>query len=240
MVAGRLAHGIHRSTLAVGNLLHVFDGTLVDEQAHALLRLVGYYLLSREGLVADRQLVHVDESAALLYQLRQTVDVSSRAVIVDGDDRILVLLAESADYVISTLLHLRVGTLYGVQLDTARVATCLYGRYGTAAETDAVVLTTHHNNLVAWLRFALQAVALQTVAYAAGQHDNLVVGVLLALLLVLEGEHGTADERLAELVAEVGRTVGSLDKYLLRCLVEPLAHGQYLLPSLVGALLAWI
>ena len=57
---------------------------------------------------------------------------------------------------------------------------------------------------------------------------------------MLEGEHRTAYQRLTELVAEVTRTVRSLDENLLRSLVQPLAHGQNLLPGVVGAFLAWV
>ena len=40
-IARGLAHHIKRSTLALGNLPHVVDVLLVDEQAHAFLTLVG-------------------------------------------------------------------------------------------------------------------------------------------------------------------------------------------------------
>ena len=69
MVASGLADGIHRSTLTVGYLLHMLYSLLIYEQAHALLRLVGYDFLSREGLVAYRQFAHVYESATLLHEL---------------------------------------------------------------------------------------------------------------------------------------------------------------------------
>ena len=40
-----------------------------DEESHALLRLVGNDFFGREGGVTDGQLVHLDESATLLYKL---------------------------------------------------------------------------------------------------------------------------------------------------------------------------
>ena len=51
---------------------------------------------------------------------------------------------------------------------------------------------------------------------------------------MLEGQDRTADQRLAELVTEVGRAVRRLDQDLLRCLVEPWARVEDLLP-LAGA-----
>ena len=43
--------------------------------------------------------------------------MTCRTVVVDRYDRIGVLLAESADDVVGTLLHLGIGTLHGVELD---------------------------------------------------------------------------------------------------------------------------
>ena len=75
-VAGRFADDIHRSTLAVGNLFHVVEVLFVDENAHALLRLVGNYLLGAERLVAYWQLCHVDAAATFAYELAQAVEVT--------------------------------------------------------------------------------------------------------------------------------------------------------------------
>ena len=47
---------------------------------------------------------------------------------------------------------------------------------------------------------------------------------------MLKRQHGAADERLSELVAEVAGAVGSLDEDLFGRLVEPFAHGQNVLP----------
>ena len=116
-IAGSLTHHIHRGTLTLGNLLHMLECLFADEESHALLRLVGNDFFGREGGVTDGQLVHLDESATLLHQLRQAVDMTCRTVVVDGYDRIGVLLAESADDVVGTFLHLGIGTLHGVELD---------------------------------------------------------------------------------------------------------------------------
>ena len=47
---------------------------------------------------------------------------------------------------------------------------------------------------------------------------------------MLEGQYRTANQGLAKLVTEVGSTIRSLDQNLLRCLIEPLANGQNVLP----------
>ena len=72
----RLTDDIHRGTLTLGNLLDMLDMFLVDEQAHTLLTLVGDNLFRGEGLVADRQLGHVNLTTALLYQFGETVQVT--------------------------------------------------------------------------------------------------------------------------------------------------------------------
>ncbi|CCX63388.1 putative uncharacterized protein [Bacteroides sp. CAG:598] len=230
MVAGRFAHNVHRGAFAFGNLAHVFDGFLLDEQSHALLALVGDDFLGREGLVADGQLAHVDVSATLFHQLAEAVHVSSRAVVVDGNDGVYLFLAEGAHHVVGTLLHFGVGALDGVQFDAATVSSRIDRRYRSAAQTDAIVVATHYDDLVACFGFALEAIALGTVTYASGQHDDLVVAVNFFFLFMLEGQHRTADERLAELVAEVAGAVRRLDEDLLGCLIQPFAHGQDFFP----------
>ena len=234
-VACGLADDVERCSLALGNLLNMVEVALVDEQPHALLALVGDDFLRGEGLVADGKLCHVNAASAILYQLGEAVQVAGTSVVVDADDWVVVLLAEGTNEVIGTLLHFGISSLYGVQLDAAGVTACINAGDRTATETDAVVVATHDDNLVAFLRFLLQAVAARAVAYTTSQHDDLVVGVLsggsaYGRFLMLEGEHGAADEGLAELVAEVGGTVRGLDEDLLWCLVKPPAHGEDVFP----------
>ena len=159
-------------------------------------------------------------------------------MVVDTYYRVLVVLHEGTHQVVGTLLHLRVGTLYGVQLDAVAVATCIYGRNRTTTETDAIVVTTYYDNLVALLWLTFLIITLLAVAYATSEHDNLVVCILFSILLVLECKHRTCDERLTKLVAEVGSTVGSLDQDLLRSLIEPLAHWHDVFPVTLHVALA--
>ena len=76
-IARRLTHHIQRRTLTLCNLADMLDMLLVDQQSHALLALVSNDLLARERLVADGQLGHVNLTATLLNELRQTVQVTS-------------------------------------------------------------------------------------------------------------------------------------------------------------------
>ena len=47
---------------------------------------------------------------------------------------------------------------------------------------------------------------------------------------MFEGQHGTTDEGLAELVAEVRCTIAGLDENLLGGLIEPFPYGKHLFP----------
>ena len=67
-IACGLTDDIQRCTFALSNTTNMFDMLLIDEQAHALLTLVGNDLLRRQCLVADRQFGHVDLATALLNQ----------------------------------------------------------------------------------------------------------------------------------------------------------------------------
>ncbi len=128
-------------------------------------------------------------------------------MIVDRDNGIDITLAESAHQIVGTLLHFGVGTLHGIQFDATRIATRIDRRHRASAQSDAIVITTNDYNLVALLRLFLQSIALGAVAHATSEHDNLIVTVFLAALLMFEGEHRTSDEGLSKLISEVGSTV---------------------------------
>ena len=176
-VAGGLADDVKRGALPFGYLADVLDVLLVDEETHAFLAFVGDDFLSRKRRIADGKLRHVDESAALFYKLREAVDVACAAMVMDADDGIHFLFAQSPYQIVGTLLHLGVRALYGVQLDATRVAACIHAGDAAATKADAVVITAHNYYLVAFLRFFLQTIALRAVAYATSQHDDLVVSV---------------------------------------------------------------
>ena len=225
-IARSLTHHIKRSTFALGNLPHVVDVLLVDEQTHAFLTLVGNDFLGRKRLVADGQLSHFNLTAALLDQLREAVQMACRAMVVNGDNGILVFFHQCTHEVVGALLHLRIGTLHSIQLDAIAIATRVDRRYRSATESDAIVVATDNHHLISFLRFLLQAVALLAIAHAACQHNHLIISILLLSLLMFEGEHGARDERLTELITEVAGTVRGLDENLLGRLIEPLANGQ--------------
>ena len=68
--------------------------------------------------------------------------MSASTVVVDAHDRVVALLADGADHVEDTLLHLRVGTLYRIKLYTATVLARSDRADSTATHPDAVVVAT--------------------------------------------------------------------------------------------------
>ena len=229
-ISCRLADHIKRSSFPFCNLANMLDVFLVNEETHAFLTFVGDDFLSRKGRVADRKFRHINESAALFYKFGEAVHVSCASMIVDADNGIHFLLAKSTHQIVGSFLHFGIGTLYCIQLDATRIAACLHAGNAAATKSDAIVITAHDHNLIAFLRLFLQAIALRAITYATSQHDDFVVGILFLTFLMLESEDRSADKGLSELVSEVGSTIRSLDENLLRRLVEPLPDGQDLLP----------
>ena len=78
--------------------------------------------------------------AGRFHQFGEAVQVTASTVVVDGDDRVVVRFGNRTDHVGNTFLHFRVGTLYGVQLDTAGILARVYGRDSAAAHADAVIV----------------------------------------------------------------------------------------------------
>ncbi len=137
--------------------------------------------------------------------------MSGRAVVVDGNHRIGLFLTKCAYHVVGAFLHFSVGALHGIQLDATAVASGIYGRYGAAAQTDAVIVSTDDNHLVAGFRGTFQTVALGAVAYASGKHNHLVVAVNFFFFFMFESKYGTANQRLSEFVSEITGSIRGLD-----------------------------
>ena len=147
-------------------------------------------------------------------------------MIVNRHNGVLIFFHQCTHEVIGSLLHLRVSTLHGIQLDAVAIATRIDRRHRSATQSDAIVIATDNHYLISFLRFFLQAVALLAIAHAASQHNHFIVSILLPAFLMLERKHRTANQRLAELVSEVAGTIRSLDENLLGRLIEPLANGK--------------
>ena len=87
---------------------------------------IGDDFFGRQRFVTDRQLAHVDQTAAFFHQFRQTVDVTCRTMVMNRNNRIHIFFTKGTDYVVGTFLHFCIRTLHGVQLDTTTVTTGIY------------------------------------------------------------------------------------------------------------------
>ena len=124
LVVGRLANHIIRCAFTFGCLADNLGILFVYKETHTFLRLVSDYFLVGKGRVADREVVDVHCAAALVDELAEAVEVTAGAVVVDGTHRVAVVLHHGTDDVGDTFLHLRVGTLHGVELDGVGVLAC--------------------------------------------------------------------------------------------------------------------
>ena len=113
--------------------------------------------------------------------------MSAGAVVVDADAGVVFHLGEGTHHVADAFLHLGVGALHGVELYGIVIFAGLYGGYGAAAHTDAVVVAAHYHYFHSGFGLTLDGVFQRAGTYAAGQHDNLVIGQDAVVFLMLEG-----------------------------------------------------
>ena len=161
-------------------------------------------------------------TARRLDELREAVEVTTCAVVMDRDDGIVVALREGTDDILHALLHLGIGALHGVELDGASVLTGIDGADGTATHADTVVISAEEEDLLAGLWFTLLCIATAGIAYPASEHDDLVETISIGICfvgLVLEGKYRTTDQRLTELIPEVTSTIRCLRQDLTRRLI---------------------
>ena len=63
------------------------------------------------------------------------------AVVVDGNDRVVIRFGQGPDHVCGPLLHLWVGSLHGIQLNAGGVAARVNRRNSPATHTNAVIVS---------------------------------------------------------------------------------------------------
>ena len=117
-IARTFTHYVHRSTFALSNLTHMVDVFFLNEETHTLLTFVGNDFLCRKCLVADGEVLHIDNTTAFFHQLRETVYVTCRTVVVDRNNGVYIFFTKGTHQVIRTLLHFGIRTLYGIEFDT--------------------------------------------------------------------------------------------------------------------------
>ena len=229
-VIRRLTDNVHRSAFTFSDTPHTLNVFFFHQQPHTFLALVPDNFLRRKGWIADGELRHVDMSAGRFDKLGQTVQVSPRSMIVDRDDGVTFGLGDGTDHVGRPFLHLRIGTLHGIQLDTACILSRIDRRDSASTHTDAVIITSDDHHFFLRLRITFEGVAFVGIAHTSGQHDDFVVCIFLLVLGVLESEQRPADQRLSELIPEIGSAVRCFDQDLFGRLIQPLTRIEYVLP----------
>ena len=106
-------------------------------------------------------------------------------MVVDGHNRVGVFLYQSPDKIVGTLLHFRVSALHCIEFNAVAIAAGVNRRHAAATQTYTVIVAAYDDNLVALLRFFLQAIAFFAVAYTTGEHDYLVIAVYFACWFVV-------------------------------------------------------
>ena len=68
-------------------------------------------------MVSDRKAADFNLTACLFDEFGKGIEVAASAVVMNRDNRVVVIFCERTDYVLHTLLHFGVGALNGVELD---------------------------------------------------------------------------------------------------------------------------
>src|SRR5690606_9647944 len=128
-----------------------------------------------QGRVAHGEFIEVDMPACLLHQFRETVEVATGAMVVDGNNRVMVRLHERTDGVGSALLHFGVCPLDGIQFNTRTISPGIGRRYRGTAHADAVIFAAEYHETVAIFWCMLFGLFRLAITHAAGHHDDLVI-----------------------------------------------------------------
>ena len=145
--------------------------------------------------------------------------MSTGSMVVYRDYRIGVTFAERTYDIGHTFLHLGVCSLYGIKLNGIGILACSNRRHCTATHADTIIVASHHNDTFAAMRMALDRITGSGVPYPSGQHHNLVVGILNAIVRILKCEYRPTYQRLTVLIAEVTGTIAGLNQYFGRRLI---------------------
>ena len=226
-IVSGLSDHIHGSAFAFGYFAYIFQIFLLHQHPHTFLTLVADYLFGREGRVSDGKPIHVDSSAGRFHQFGQAVEMSSGSMIVDGDDRVIVIFRYSSDHILYTLLHLGIRALDGIQFYTAGQLSRIHRADSSATHTYAVIVSTQDYYFFSRRRLSFKSVRLFGIADTSGKHDDFVIAIAgsIGSFLVFKGQNGSCNEWLTEFIAEIAGTVRGLGQDLTGRLIEPTAFG---------------
>jgi hypothetical protein len=184
-----------------------------EEQRVVLLVLRSPDLEHRQGLVAHRDVAHLDPRPRRFDDLLEHVAVTACSLVVYAHDRVVVAeLHACAQHTVHLLLHLGVTALHGVEVELGHVLTLHHARRGSASHADPVGGTADLHDPHSHLGRVLIGVASVDLADPPTEHDRLdPLASLSARNAQAEGTRVPLDYRLAELVAVVRGPVRRLD-----------------------------
>ena len=234
VVACGFSDNIKRAAFSFGNFAYIFDVFFADNHTHALLAFIADNLFCGECRVAYRQRAHVDFAACWFNEFGKCVKVTAGTVVVYWNYGVGVAFSECAYNVAHSFLHFRVGALYGIEFYRVVIAACFYGRNGSAAHADAVVVAAQYHNFLSCFRLTFEGILSCSETHTSGKHYHFVVSVHATVFLVFESEKRAANQWLTEFVAEVGCSVRCFYKYFGRCLIEPYPRVHHQFPTVFG------
>ena len=118
----------------VSNFVHVHQ-PIVNQQSHTFLRFVGRYFFGRQSLSPIGSLsIWINPPLSSTSSDKQfTV---GRTVVVNGNNRVVILLHTNARLHYRHVLHFCIGTLNSIEFDSRWVSTCFNRGNWTATQTD--------------------------------------------------------------------------------------------------------
>ena len=209
-------HGI-RSALALAQRLEQRQLVLGDRQHVTLLGFVAPDLQRAHArLVAgDGSQVEAAAPIAVVHQLRHGVGEATGPHVVDEDDGVVIAeLPAAIDHLLATALHLGVVPLHRGEIEVFGRLAGGHARCRATTQTYVHGRAAQHDQGCPHRDLPFLDVFAADVAYAARQHDGLVVtahfDAVVARHLLFEGTEVAEDGRTTEFVVEGGAAKGPL------------------------------
>ncbi len=152
-------------------------------------------------------------------------------MVVYRDDRIFVGLCHGADHIGYPLLHLRIGSLYGIEFYGIGKLTCCNRRDRRASHAYSIIVSPHDDDLITFGRIIFLAVLTSGKSYTASLHDHFIVAMRLVSFFMLKGQYRPRNQRLTKFISKITRSIRSFDQDIHRCLVEPRSWCKVLFPA---------
>src|SRR4051812_15682505 len=101
--------------------------------------------------------------------------MSACAMVMDGNDQVVVALNHPTNGIGCPLLHFRVGALDGIQFDSRTMLPGISRRDRSTTHSYSIIFPTQDDDLVSWLRMFFLRLVCFAITDSAGKHDYFVV-----------------------------------------------------------------